>query len=384
MALGGLAFSPAIAVLFLPESYKLSMLATLGLPLATALICLIGFFTTKIASQSPTRRGVRPRISSGLLRRNALRRPAIKVPAPQTLRAYLGAVLTPDSAESQRAARTGPETVDHAVARAMLRILDSWGMTGDSPIATLPDDRLAELYLFDQLMRGTPDLAGALAQQFRSPDILLALRDQIGTIATRRATFERQRHAFDATRRAWDNQSRKLRPSALLTALQALDWPDSDLWHKVVMEHDPTDPAQREAALWCALQPSCDRTTVAAYLANLTIDGHLDAGLQRRDHSWLAGVQTVIENWNDGHYTRQLLALDPPDAVSAVAPHLSQILDQMATTTGQARWPDPRGLFAEYHGRAPRPRDNWCLQSGQLTAPPTLRDYVEVPARDVA
>lgn len=390
-ALCGLAFSPALAMLVMPDAFKVSLVATLGLPLLAALICAVAIAVTRLASRRPSRSDT-PHEAGSLLRSSALRRPAVPVPTPATLRNYLGAVLAaqipePDVAKHGQAE---PETVDQAVARAMRRILDSWQAVaggqaaGTKPLKTLSDARLTELYLLDQLLRGAPGLAGALAQQFRNPDILLVLRDQITTIDQRRAAFERQRDAFEATRRAWENQTQKLRPSALLTALQALDWPDSDLWHKVVLAYDPGDPAQREAALWCAQQHSCDRATVARYLASLAMDGQLDAALTRGDHTWLSGARTVIENWNTGKYTRQALALEPPNAVVAAAPHFSDALDRMAGTTGQPRWPDPHGAFAEFHGRASRPRDNWCLDTGQLMAPPALNDYVEDQDRDVA
>lgn len=373
--LSGVALVPAFAAYLLPDPARDDIFSVFGLTGTLILWSVLAVSVIHIASYTGARpdtvRRAAPVSPGGLLRPEMLRQSGLALPDLSDMRGHLGAVLA--AAETELAPGT-PESRERATAIALSRILDTWNVP---TLHALAPDRLRELYLLDRLLRARPDEAGALAQLFERPDVVLDIRDQIAAIGQRRKAFETQRDAYQATLDAWINQPSVPRPSALLLSLQALDRPDIDLWHKVVLHHDPFDPAQREAALWCVRQLSCDRATVAAYFAFLSADGHLEAAARRGETLWLNAVLSVIGNWNAGRYTTREIGLDPTDSVVSAAPVLSAALDRLADITQTPRWPDPQGLFAEYAGRAPRPRDNWCLRSGTITHAPDPNHYFE-------
>ena len=363
----------------LPEPARDDVFSVFGLTGTLLLWAVLAVSVIHIASVEPARTPRRDTARDegfddpppALLRPGALRRAASDLPDHKSMLAYLSAALDPADAG---AVSGMPETADRATALALAQILANW----EAPtVHALSPARLGELYLFERLIRARADEAGALAQFFQRPDLVLDIRDQIGAIAARRRAFDAQQGAFEATLAAWKTQARVPRPAALLMALQALDHPDSDLWHRVVLGHDPRDAAQREAALWCVRQPSCDRATVACYMAFLGADGHLEAAARRGDSLWLAGVLAVIEGWNAGRYADHDIGLVPSDAVTEAGPILAAALDNLSEITGAPRWPDPRGMFTDYAGRSPRPRPAWCLRTGRLTAAPDPADYFD-------
>ncbi|MFZ7089726.1 hypothetical protein [Primorskyibacter sp. 2E233] len=254
----------------------------------------------------------------------------------------------------------------------LTRVMRSWGYTwaGD-----LPPDLVCELDVLDRLLRAPPQEAGALAQHFVRPDLMLDLRDGVNEIAARRAIHDRNRNALETTQRLWTEQTNGASPSGLLPALQAMGVPDPDLWHRVILEHDKADSNQREAALWCIEQPACDRASIARYMADLVTSGRLVRAAQCGDIALLDRLRAVIEAVNDGKYPQAEIALSPRDAVAGEDQQFSMALAQLADLTGEARWPAPVGLFTDYPGRAPYPRDNWCLCSGALIAEPRAQDY---------
>ncbi|WP_146584959.1 hypothetical protein [Puniceibacterium confluentis] len=370
-----LGLSPALASLLLPPEFAASLFSALGVPTTLAVFLGLALLVTHAARRAPATHGQPPLPEQGLLLRSAHVRPPVDLPAPDDQRRHLIRRL---SSHHDRPAPgqdlSEPESEGNAISATLSRVIEIWN--GTAP-GSLTPEQVTELYLLEQVISGSADRAGALAQLFRKPDVVLEIRDRIGEIRRRRSAFEHQRSIYDATLRLWRNQSDKRCPAALLTALRALDAPDPDLWHRVILEHDATCPAQRAAALWCASQPSCDRASVASYLGALAADCQLDDAVLRGDNSWLDGVRSVIEAWNSGRYPQRNLALAPADAVLNAGPALSAMLDRLAEQTGTARWPDPRGVFAEYHGRMPRPRAAWSLEKGRLTAPPDLADYVD-------
>jgi hypothetical protein len=272
---------------------------------------------------------------------------------------------------------SAPPSAQQAVATALSRVLKTWDRAS---IHSLSEDEVKELHLFRVLISSSAETAGELADLFYRPDMMLDIRDEIARIALQRERHDRQKATFDATWKLWRSTTRAGGPDGLLLSLQRLEMPDPDLWHKVVLEHDPKDPEQRAAALWCVRQRSCDRATVAAYLCLVAADERLQAAGRRGDRVWLDAVLDVIEGWNAGVYKCQDIALSPVDMVLGQAAAFKRALDELSEITQDTRWPEPHGLFTEYHGRPVQPRNNWCLASGRLSAPPQLPDYVETRA----
>lgn len=268
---------------------------------------------------------------------------------------------------------SAPLGADQGVAIALRRVMQ---IRGQSSIAALTRDDTVELYTLHRLLLAPADEAGTLAALFHRPDMMLGIRDEVARMAARRAEHDRNKAVFDATDRLWRSLPWAGGPVGLLLSLQSLETPDPDLWHKVVLEHDPSCPEQRAAALWCVRQRSCDRATVAAFLAAVMLDGRLAAAARRGDRIWLDAVLDVIEAWNSGTYKTQALALSPADCLMGRASEVSQALNALAKITGEACWPEPQGLCVEYKGRAMLPRDNWCVAKGRMLSPPVLPDYI--------
>ena len=268
-----------------------------------------------------------------------------------------------------------PPGRDDAIAAILNRFLTGWNHAGADMLT--PQETL-ELALLDRLLRASPQEAGALAQLFTRPDLMLALRDEVQAVAHARAIHDRDRHAFEATLRLWLRQLTGTAPTDLAEALKGLGAEDPDLWHHVVLTHDRTDPAQRAAALWCIEQPGCDRATIAVYMADPATSDALRRAIETGETGYPNRVRAVIDALNDGRYPDAALALDPVDAVAHAAPGFAAMLTALAEQAGDRRWPDPCGLFTAYPGRAPRNRAHWDLSTGRLRAAPLRDDYIDM------
>ncbi|WP_300532718.1 hypothetical protein [uncultured Mameliella sp.] len=356
LALTGVAIGPAFLAALLPAP-------AIGVPIALA----IGGMGSLYALMTSLRgRKARPRPAGPvLLRRASLRRRDNTLPSTTDQRLALADALA--AAVDLRAEPEAPPTRETAIARILGRILDSWKVTD---LAELPPDLTIALTQLERLLKADPGEAGRIAQMFQRPDVVLSLRDEIEKIAEARATYDRAFAAFQATRLMF---AASPKPGNLTEALQSLGTVDRDLWHRILLEHDPTDPAQRSAALWCVSQPECDRATVAAYLSSLPEEAQLQNAEIDGDLGFLGQVRRIIDNCNAGIYRTQELAYTP-DSGSAAA--LARELDGLAVLNREPRWPDPQCLSVLYEGRDPRPRPAWDIALGRLVAAPNRADYL--------
>ncbi|WP_417743729.1 hypothetical protein [Salipiger sp.] len=345
---------------------QLTFLSSIGLAtfLALFLAQFPRFLPRAAAAPTPT-----------LLTPAACRRPPSDLPALSRLRADLAAWLTAPDERRDPVVPHEPESPAQARSRVFRRIMTSWHADA---VEQLDERQLQSLWLLRELISADCCRAGELAQRFRKPDAVLAIRDRIREIDAHHARFEAQRAAFLATSAMWARQSAAAQDRPLVDALRALAAPDPDLWHKVIAEHDLADPAQASAALWCARQTGCERASVALYLSRIAEADRLSIALRSGETDWLDGVHAVIRSWNAGVYTGRTIGLAPEDAASHAAPALSAQLDTLAEQTGDPRWPEPDDIFVAYHGTAARPRDIWDLRTGRLTAPPRLEHYIEM------
>lgn len=374
LLLGGIALGPTFAVVFLP-------LPVMGTFTELALASVGGLVALAASIQN---RPARPRLTAPPLAdtrsSTPLLHPAAQsqkiqsrtVPHPTTMRQALQTTL---SGLNHLPPAVEPITRDGAIAQILNRFLHRWGAQDAN---TLAAQELTELYLIDQLLRGSPGEAGRIAQLFQHPNVLIDLRDELDKIAARRARYDRAHNAFLATSAFWDRIKNGQHPGTLLQALKSLQAPDIDLWHRVVVEHDPQDPEQRAAALWCLRQKTCDRATVAAFFGRVAYENLLQQAARLDDQGFLDAVRDLIDQWNDGTYRTSEIAL-PKDDVAQADPVLRAALDALAQMTQSARWPEPHGIFAAYPGRPPRTRKQWNLSRAMLAAPPRLSDYVDLP-----
>ncbi|SMX39248.1 hypothetical protein [Maliponia aquimaris] len=354
--LAGLAVGPAAVATVLPAS---GVLVPLGLVVGGAGSAWALFVSLRDGKQHPRRRG------PALLTPATLRRRPRDLPPIGDQRRALAETLV--AAVDLRTEPDAPPTRATAVARILARVLDSWQM---ADTADLPRDLTITLTLLERLLTADPGEAGRIAQMFRRPDLVLALRDEIDEVAQVRAAYDRAFAAFQATRVV---QAADPAPRDLVEAFLSMGVPDIDLWHRIVTEHDPDSPALRRAALWCVLQPQCDRATVAAYLARVTHEGQLTRAARRGDRAYLDRVARVIRNYNAGAYTRQELAFVP---AAGAAQSQAEELDALADLTRTPRLPDPHCAVIALDGRKPRPRPAWDLANGRLVRPPMRADYL--------
>lgn len=354
LVLAGVALSPVALAATMTVSWA-------SVPLGV----MVGGIVGLVAQYAFLRRDKPRRRGPVLLRRAALRCPATDLPTLDAQRLALSEART--AATDLRTDPKAPPTRTLAIARIQARILDSWKVTN---ISALPRDLTLALTLLERLLNTDPGEAGRIAQLFQRPDVVLGLRQEIDRIARTRATYDRAFAAFQATRVM---QAADPAPRNLVIALQSLGTPDIDLWHRIVSEHDPADPAQREAALWCLEQSDCDSAIVATYLSRIAEGAQLESAFVAGDHAFLDRVRQIVENCNAGFYRHQGLGYVPAENASE---RLGSELEVLAALSGARRWPDPQCVFTEIDGRAPRPRPAWDLAHGRLIAPPDPADYL--------
>ncbi len=366
IALTGLALAPALVLLPSPLA---------GLPLAIGLTGACSAYALLLSLRQSTANSDMARTGTPLLRGAALRSPPVTVPELHHLRAEVSQMLTPAPPHPLQV----PPDAHEALRRALSQVIVAWGRPAPSALSR---DELVELFILARLLRATPQEAGELAQAFRRPDAILDVRDAVKEQVARRAIFDRGYAAFEATRQLWRQQGQGAEVS-LLGLLQALPSPDPDLWHHVVLQHDPKDPDQRAAALWCLRQRSCDRATVALYLSWISADGRLEQAARDGDRSYLDALREIVGTAAQEGYLSQELALSPKAAVAESGAAVAATLKHVSEVTGDARWSLPKGLFVEYDGRAPMPRAHWDVANGALRRAPDLHDYVDLPVQVV-
>lgn len=205
------AAAPAFGLLILPHWLGLPRPGDAALLAATATAALLATLAIRAsrrepragtgrnpARRDPARRDPAKR-NPALLTRTARRRCVRDTPAPATIRTDLSALLTGFAAR-RAAARPGtPDTSADALCRVLLRVLQTWRADGAT---ALDDSQLRALWLLWQLIAAPPSLAGTLAQNFRRPDTVLAIRDQILEIDARHQTALRHDAPHDETRTA--------------------------------------------------------------------------------------------------------------------------------------------------------------------------------------
>ncbi|MBS0125821.1 hypothetical protein [Thetidibacter halocola] len=265
-----------------------------------------------------------------------------------------------------------PPDADTAISQIVCRIMSGWKTPS---VVALSRDDLVELILLRRLLRAGAHEAGALAQLFVRPDAVLDLRDEVQRIAAFRASHDRDMRALEATRRLWSQMRSEGHGASLVAALERLDASDIDLWHRIVAEHDPADPAQRAAAFWCVRQTACDRSTLALFLTMLVENEAIPKAAQARDKALLETVAAILTQWDAGAYATAELASLPAARLDAARRGLTALLDGLAQRPGMRRWPDPVGLFEARAGRAPRPRGHWDLARGMILRAPDPADY---------
>lgn len=363
LVLTGLALAPAIVLMVSPV---LTASASLGILLGGA--GSVYALVTSIRSRRPASNAKdRP---FGLLRRpNRLSRHGL--PSVAKMKEHLAAVMVRGTETVLPGTPLNRDAATAAVLERVLRLQQHYSLDGLSRTA------LTELYLLQQVLNADKGETGRLAQLFRRPDLVLDIRAEVDQVAETRARFDRGMAAFQTTWDLWSRLTQDQMSGALKDQLQALDSPDIDLWHHIVVTHAPDNPQQREAALWCLRQPGCDRATIAVFLAGLADTSQLVDAATTGDQSYLDAVHKIIKAWNAGTYKVQELSLDPQDVLVGQAARFSDMLDALAQSTNTQRWADPHGAFVPHSGRAIRARSSWTIQAGGLARAPTLLDYVD-------
>ncbi|MCC1494280.1 hypothetical protein [Cognatishimia sp. F0-27] len=303
-----------------------------------------------------------------MLRASAMPRVLAEMPSRDAMQAQITARLLPVDRRPQDA----PPDLDEAIGQVFSRMMARWRR---HRVEELPDGEAAILCLIDALCRAEPDTAARLAQSFRRPDVLLKMRTEVHRLARERASYDRAFASLNETQALWQAKSFD-QDTGMVDALEAMTVPDLDLWHHIVLNHDPDDPAQRAAALWCVRQKACDRATVAAWLVLTACHGGFARRVRRDGPEFIDALRMVIERWNNGSYRTAELGLDPPDRLRPMGPRALNALSKAAQMLDLPPLAEPKGLFSDYRGRLARDRSFWCLASGRLLKAPTRKAFI--------
>ena len=299
-----------------------------------------------------------------VLRQAALPRARRLLPPARVQRIALAAALSP---------RSEPQMLSGPPTRAMVRadilkdLLSCRGATGPGDLS---EATLAELSLLIRLLDSGPAQAGDLAQMFRAPAAVLDLRDRLVAAERARALHDRQASALSATQRLWRDDGDGAGPLAL-------DAPDPDLAHRILIGADLAAPGAARIARALLVAPGTDRASVAGTLVRLVTDGTLDRAADDPDQAlaWHDTLTKVARMWNAGAHADTGLGLAQADAVVEAATLLPGARRRLARVVGRTAGEDLRGLCRDYDGRAPRPRPAWCLTRLCLVTEPDPADY---------
>ena len=367
----GIAFLPgaAAAAVQHPDILSSSIGAS-GLASASSFAAL----AVMAASQERRRRN-RSGTRARLLKRGALQRLSADLPAKETQLSAVSAALVPGTAAASAVLYGDePETRDVAMARMLHVVLTSFGA---DRVEDLEDTDLAELYLLLDLFTPIPGKAGRLALYFRLPAEVLDLRDQLAQVAETRRTFEQQKAVFQAARAVWRSGGDGQR-HGLMGNLRAMRIADPDLWHAVVAGHDMSDPAQRDAALWCLSQPLCDQASVALYLRRMLAEGVLETAMNTGDAATMAAALAAARR-RTGKSGSLVHVLDLPATADPAgdAARLAKLLEEACAMSGFACPTIAAALFNALPGRAVQSRSGLCLRTGRMSQAPRWADYVD-------
>ncbi|SEK61697.1 hypothetical protein SAMN05444413_102358 [Roseivivax marinus] len=273
-----------------------------------------------------------------------------------------------------------PPGTDQTVGAIFSGILQRWGRSGP---ATLTAEESSDLALLERLLTAPTAEAGGLATLFAQPDAVLGLREKVTQATLRRAVFDAEIAAFDAARRAFERQASAL-PADLDAALAAHGAADVHLWHRIVAEHDPSDPAQARAAARSAGDPRAAPATVALYVSRAVREGPLATASLAGDDAALRRISVIFDSWAEAPERNACIGLSPPDAVATNGPEVAAGLDRAADLLGRPRLPVPQGLFTHYPEAPARPRPEWDLATGRMRLAPDPADYIDAASLTLA
>ena len=366
---------PAAIMLLLTSDARSSLLGAVGATGVIGVASLIAIIAIRFSIPAGDARLATQRSTEKprLLTKRAGNALAGDLPPTKHMRARVDWLLAHQPLTKAYGAFGGePDSVDRAISRVVRLIANTWKKPTSLHMAP---EQLTDIYVMDQLLRAKPEDAGRLAQLFRDPSRMLEIRDQIAALGQQNERFNRHKNAYSAMWSMWSNRQNCDHRLSQVDTLAAMSHPDPDLWHQIIAEHDPDQPDQRNAALWCALQPECDRASVALFLALSATQSTLVYAAETGDRVFLDGVHQIIQQWNNAVYHRHEFALDPPELVMRAAGEFDLALTELSQILDIPVWPMPKSAFTEYSGISPKPRPCWDMHNGGLVRKPMVPDY---------
>ncbi|MFP7671981.1 hypothetical protein ACG74X_01360 [Marivita sp. S0852] len=163
------ALSPGVVAVFFQELALSLAFALLGVAGAIS-VAAVAIATSPKISDALTAPATAKRDYASLLRPYAFAELHESCPDPILIRAHLKDMTSPADASP------GFVDKDQQIAMITAQIMARWDVID---VFSLSDDQARELWLVETLLRASPAEAGALAERFVTPEVMLTMRDRI-------------------------------------------------------------------------------------------------------------------------------------------------------------------------------------------------------------
>ncbi|NDV02633.1 hypothetical protein [Pseudoroseicyclus tamaricis] len=255
------------------------------------------------------------------------------------------------------------------------------GRNGPPDIEALGDPAIVSLWLVLQGVTAPADEAEAALAQLREPAPIRQLRRTAEEIASARARYVHERHAYDLALQHWE-EAGHVNPGSHGLLGFVLDQAEADpaLWHAIATEIDLDDGDQLKTVLWAISQPECNPGTLAAFLSAIVSSRKLPE-LVKKDRAspgmaLSKRICLALKRWDAGWPGAPWAAPSQRHA-AATATSWAAAVRATEAEVGPLDWPEPKGLFRAWRNPVDvEGRHHWDPELGLMHPRPRETDFV--------